>query len=256
MSAFSSALKQVARQTGKAVEDVVEELERAPGGLARIIRQPGAALFGRDPLGRVRMPFFPRTPREPIAPTDTPAPAPGDYPILSRGGQSVCGKLDAWGAGQPFALIGFVPVAAGAQTQGTSIASFHLATSNPTIITTDNLIPGNIEVFTAHLSISARLTTTLGFEGNGFLESAWVIETVNGIEKARWSLRQLATITGVVGIITSGGAATGQRLDLPSIPWHRKYDPNVPHIVALQIARTTTTVSILDCSFVENGIRP
>jgi hypothetical protein len=200
---------------------------------------------------------FKRTPRSPHTPNDMPAPHPGDMPILTRNGTAVCGKLDAWGGGQPFALVGFKALAAGAQTQGTDLVDFHASASNPTVIASDDLIPGNVEIYEASLYIAARAVTTLGFEGVGFLNSLWLVEYVNGIEKARWSIKKLSAMLGFTGAL---GAAFGQShtvaLDLPAIPWRRSYDPNVKSKTTLQCSVTTTTVSILDCAFVEDGVRP
>jgi hypothetical protein len=183
-----------------------------------------------------------------------PAPRPVDMPILTRDGVAECGKVEG---GQPFTLNGFKNLAAGSQTQGTDLVDFHASTSNPTVISTDDLIPGNIEVFEADLFIGARATTTLGFEGPGFLSSFWLIEYVNGIEKARWSMRSLGAAFNFTGGISSGQAShTYDVTGTAAVPWHRKYDPNVKAKTALQIPVTTTTVNSLDNTLVEEGVRP
>lgn len=217
-------------------------LNRLPGGM-----HVGSQLVGG---GRPRTPQAPHKPAEPVAPM------PGDFPILTRDGVSQCGNLSSWGGQEPFPLVGFKSLAAGAQTQGTDLIDFHAAASNPTWITSDDLIPGNIEVFQARLIMTPRLTVTLGFEGIGFLSQWWLIEYINGIEKARWSVLSLALMTGGTGILTSGSTANVERIDLPAIPFRRKYDPNVKAKTALQLGVTTTTVSALDCTLVEEGVRP
>lgn len=197
-----------------------------------------------------------RVPTSPYLPGDLRAPGPGDFPILTQLGHTAYGGMDAFGGGQPFALVGFVPLAAGAQTQGTDLVDFHAATANPTIISTADLVLGNIEVFEASLYLGVRGLTTLGFENAAFLLSSWVIEYINGIEKARWTPKQLACVISHFGLLTSGSQASNYSLDLPAVPWHRKYDPNIKAKTAWQITATTTTVSGLDLVFVETGTRP
>lgn len=255
-SAVEGGLHDVAEGIAHGMEQTGHVEARLARSIVNRARQignqlPGGMKIGDRVIGRGK-----RTPKMPWSPSDKQAPHPGDFPILTRDGKAQCGDLKQWGGGQPFTLVGFKALAAGAQTQGTDIVDFHAAASNPVVITSDDKIPGNIEVFEASLYISARLTTTLGFEGPGFFNQLYLVEYVNGIEKARWSIKQLAAMIGGAGIITSGGAAFSQSLDLPSIPWRRKYDPNVAAKTALQLAVTTTTVSILDCAFVENGVRP
>lgn len=238
LSSMDRAVKKQLVQTNRDINRGVQTVNRTIAGTI-------AGVFGK------------RTPHQPHLPSDIPAPHPGDYPILTRDGQAVCGSLRAWGDGQPFTLVGFKSLTAGAQTQGTDLVDFHAAASNPTVITSDDLIPGNVEVFEASLYISARAVVTLGFEGVGFLNSAWVVEYINSIEKARWSIKKLAAMLGFTGSLgTAFGQSDTVSLTLPSIPWHRKYDPNVKSKTALQISVTTTTVNALDCAFVEDGVRP
>lgn len=250
LSDVTNAIKRgehdVARAIGQTLIDAGHEstdlirstLNRLPGGL-----KLGSRLVGG---GR------PRTPMQPHLPHDLPAPHPSDY-VVERGATT----CSVNGAGKPFCLNGFKSLAAGAQTQGTDLVNFHAAASNPTIITSDNIIPGSVDIREASLSISARAVVTLGFEGVGFLESFYLIEYINGIEWARWPLRKLASMIGYTGSLGTGfGQSSTARLDLPGIPWPRKYDPNTPYKTALQCSVTTTTVNALDCSFVETGYRP
>lgn len=229
---------------GHAASNVIRgALNRLPGGM-----HIGSKLLGGG-----------RTPNTPHLPGEKQAPHPGDFPInytarqANGGSATMCGSLDKWGGSQPFPLVGTKALAAGSQTQGTDLIDFHASASNPTWITSDDLIPGNVQVWQMHLSLSARLTTTLGFEGIGFFSAWWVIEYIQGIERARWSVHALAAMIGQVGIITSGAAADSQALNLPGIPWVRKYDPNIKAKTAAQIPVTTTTVSIIDGTMAEIG---
>lgn len=250
----TNAVKNGEHELAHDITNVLEATGHESADLARKIlnRLPGGMKIGNKILGRGQ----PRVPSSPFKPGEKGAPHPGDFPILTRDGESTCGNLQAWGGNEPFPLVGYKKLAAGAQTQGTDLVDFHASASNPTWITTDDLIPGNIEVYEATLAISPRLVTTGGFEGVGFLMSAWIIEYINGIEKARWSIKQLACMTGTFSILTSGASAALEKLDMPSIPWRRKYDPNVKAKTAMQIGVTTTTVSDLDCAFAEMGVRP
>lgn len=254
------AIQQGEHDVARAIVTGMEEVghEGAQLGRALINKLPGGMHLGSKLFGGGH--HVGRSPAQPFLPTDKRAPKPGDFPIITTpGGSSICGGSaysSKYGAGQPFALIGFKSLAAGAQTQGTDLIDFHAAASNPTIISSDDLIPGNVEIFELSVTFSPRLTTTLGFEGAGFIGQCWIIEYINGIEKARWSITDLALTAGGVGLLTSGAVAYAHEFSLPNIPWHRKYDPNVKTKTALQIGVTTTTVSALDVSFIETGIRP
>lgn len=225
-------------------------LNRLPGGLKLGNRLVGAAGLAGRGMGASMAG---------TSVTGSPAPQTADFPILTvpGGGGVQCGTMDAWGGGQPFPLMGFVPVAAGAQTSATSIGDFHAAASNPSIITTTGLIPGNVEVFEAYLSIGVRQNVTLsGIENLSYFSSWWLIEEVNGIEKARWSFRQLGLSMTIQGLLTSGAAASDMVFATPPIEWHRQYDPNVKSNLIFEPSVTATTISPVDFTFTEVGVRP
>lgn len=253
--AISAGLHDVADEAARAMENA----GHAEAGLARTLvakaRQIGNRLPGGMHLGDRGFGAGPhRTTLIPKLAHDPVAPHPGDFPILTTMGDTYCGQLP--GGGQPFPLVGYKLLAAGAQTQGTDLFDFHAATSNPTIIVSNDLIPGNVEVFEASLYIGVKMLTTLGSENAAFLNSMWVVERVNGIEKARWTLKQLAEMVSHTGLTTSGACAATEKIDLASIPWHRKYDPNIPHALAVQCSVTTTTIQALEFTFTEVGKRP
>jgi hypothetical protein len=254
-SQFVSAVSSGEHKAASAIAGAATKAGDAAAGQMKSIlnRLPGGLKLGSKLMGGAR------TPSDPFTDDDLQAPHPGDFPInytvrqTDGGSATMCGSLDAWGGSQAFPLVGTVALAAGSQTQGTDIVDFHAAASNPTWITTSDLIPGNVQVWQMHLSLAARLVTTLGFEGIGFFSQWWVIEYIQGVERARWSVHQLAAMIGQVGILTSGAASSTQPLNLPGIPWKRAYDPNIKAKTSAQISVTTTTVSVIDCTMAELG---
>jgi hypothetical protein len=237
---------------GQAISQGGKMLNRLPGGMhlgTKLVGQRG--LQGNSGLAGISMAG--------TSVTGSPAPQTADFPILTvpGGGGVQCGTTDSWGGGQPFTLMGFVPIAAGAQTSATNIGDFHAAASNPSIITTTGLIPGNIEVFEAYLSVGVRNNVTLsGIESLAYFSSWWVIEQVNGIEKARWSFRQLGLSMSIQGMLTSGNSASEITFATAPIEWHRQYDPNVKSNLVFQPSVTATTICPVDFTFTEIGVRP
>lgn len=179
---------------------------------------------------------------------------PGALPINTRNANgSYCSKLPG---GKPFPLVGRIAITAGAQTQGTDLGDFHSTTANPTIITTSDLVPGNVSVKSCRLTIGVKMLTTAGADTIAVLDDLWVIERVNGTEIARWSPADLGCTIGHSGTLTSGNVASSIRIAGDWQEWDRTYDPNVPYAVAVQIGRTYTTIQDLDLTFVEGGQRP
>lgn len=177
---------------------------------------------------------------------------PGSMLIDTKEAEGYC-----WPGGRkPFPLVGNFTLAAGAQTQGTDLGDFHAATSNPTIITTNDLIPGNVRVRSCRLTVGVKMLTTAGAETLGFLESLWVVERVNGTEIARWTLADLGCTVDHSGLLTSG--ATSNQIEIMGKwqKWERNYDPTTPHALALQCTRTQTTIQAIDFNFAEAGNRP
>lgn len=268
MPSFIDDIRNEAKRAGKNLDHIADDT------IETIVKNPGYLLSPELALLKNRGVFDPlqnawdkarkgwgalgggpkRTPKNPNKPDDDDAPHPGDYDILTAGGTTRCSMLP--GGGQPFPLVGYVLLAAGAKTQGTDLLDFHAATANPTIITTADLIPGNVEVYEASLYLGVKMLTTAGSENAAFLNSLWLIERVNGIEKARWSLKQLGLTISHTGVLTSGSCASTVAIDLPAIPWRRKYDPNIPHALVIQCSVTTTIVQAIEFAFVETGKRP
>lgn len=181
-------------------------------------------------------------------------PKPRNVPVNTRKETGYCNTL---GGLKPFCLVGRIAIAAGATTQGTDLGDFHDATSNPTIITTNNLIPGNVQVESCALSVGVVFVTTLGAETLAVLEDFVVIERVNGTEVARWTLRDLGlTIDHSGSLGTTFSASSQFRVTGDWKDWPRTYDPNVSHEMAVQIMRTFTLVNALEMTFLEPGMRP
>lgn len=179
-------------------------------------------------------------------------PKPRDRPVNTRNEAGYC-----YGGKKAFPLVGRIAIAAGATTQGTDLGDFHDATSNPTIITTNNLIPGNVVVESCALSVGVVFVTTLGAETLAVLEDFWVIERVNGTEVNRWTLRDLGlTIDHSGSLGTTFSASSQFRVTGDWKDWPRTYDPNVTHEMAVQIGRTFTLVNALEMTFLEAGTRP
>lgn len=158
---------------------------------------------------------------------------------------------------KPFPLIGRIAIAAGALTQGTDAGDFHSTTANPTIITTSDLIPGNVIVESCALSLGVVFVTTLGAETLAVLENFWYIERVNGTEIARWTGRDLGLTIDHSGALGTAFAASSQfRVSGEWKDWPRTYDPNVPQALVAQIGRTFTFVNALELTLQEAGSRP
>lgn len=156
-----------------------------------------------------------------------------------------------------FPLVGRLAIAAGALTQGTDAGDFHSTTANPTIITTSDLIPGNVIVESCALTIGVVFVTTLGAETLAVIENFWYIERVNGTEIARWTGRDLGLTVDHSGALGTAFAASSQfRVSGEWKDWPRTYDPNVPQALVAQIGRTFTLVNALELTMTEAGSRP
>jgi hypothetical protein len=85
-----------------------------------------------------------------------------------------------------------------------------------------------------------------------------MLEQINGTEIARWSMPDLHCVTDHSGVVTSGSVSNQYIFEggKQFIPWHRKYDPNVPYALPLQIGVTYTTIQAIDATFAEPGRRP
>lgn len=182
-------------------------------------------------------------------------PSPAQLPVNTRNpSKSYCSNL---AGGKPFPLVGRLVISAGAQTQGTDLGDFHSTTANPTIITTSDLIPGNVAVKSCRLTIGVKMITTLGADTQAVLEDLWVIERVNGTEIARWSPADLGCSINHSGVLgTAFGVVGYTEISGKWQEWDRTYDPNVPYALAVQIGRTYTTIQDLDLTFTEAGQRP
>lgn len=180
-------------------------------------------------------------------------PKPKNLPVNTRKENGYC----APNGRKPFPLVGRLAIAAGATTQGTDLGDFHSTTANPTIITTSDLIPGNVMVESCALSIGVVMVTTLGAETLAVLENFWYIERVNGTEIARWTGRDLGLTIDHSGALGTAFAASSQfRVSGEWKDWPRVYDPNVAQAIAVQIGRTFTLVNALELTLSEAGSRP
>ena len=178
---------------------------------------------------------------------------PKNVPVNTRNEQGYC----APNGRKAFPLIGRIAIAAGATTQGTDLGDFHDATSNPTIITTNNLIPGNVSVESCAVSIGVVCVTTLGAETLAVLEDFWIVERVNGTEINRWTFRDMGLTIDHSGMLgTAFGLSSQFRVSGEWKDWPRTYDPNVTHELAVQIGRTFTLVNALEMTLQEAGSRP
>lgn len=178
---------------------------------------------------------------------------PKNLPTNTKKEQGYC----APNGRKPFPLIGRLAVAAGATTQGTDLGDFHSTTANPTIITTSDLIPGNVIVESCALSLGVVFITTLGAETLAVLENIWYIERINGTEIARWTGRDLGLTIDHSGALGTAFAASNQfRVSGEWKDWPRTYDPNVPQALVPQLGRTFTLVNALELTFTEPGSRP
>jgi hypothetical protein len=225
-------------------------MDRLPGGMKLGSRVFGAgAVHGLPQSSSMSIQAF--------------SPQPSDLPIDTTTGTAASGLaygsgLEQWGKGRPFVLAAFVPIAAGAQTTNTTIFDFHAVASNPSIITTADLIRGNVEVYEAYMSVGVRNNVTLsGIENIAYFSSWWVQEAINSIEVARWSFRQLGWVMSSSGLLTSGASAGFfSYLNFGAVEFHRKYDPNIPAALNGQPSVTGTTISPVDFGLTENGVRP
>lgn len=180
-------------------------------------------------------------------------PKPKNVPVNTKSQNGYC----APNGRKPFPLVGRLAIAAGATTQGTDLGDFHSTTANPTVITTSDLIPGNVVVESCALSLGVVFVTTLGAETLAVLENFWYIERVNGTEIARWTGRDLGLTIDHSGALGTTFAASSQfRVSGEWKDWPRTYDPNVPQAIAAQIGRTFTLVNALELTLSEAGSRP
>jgi hypothetical protein len=261
LSDVFKAVQSGAKDVGHYMTTEMEKAGHASAGAARSFmnRLPGGMKLGNRAFGAGSHGL----PASASSAVSASSPQPADLPIDTTTGTAASGLsygsgLEQWGKGRPFVLAAFVPIAAGAQTTNTTIFDFHAVNSNPSIITTADLIRGNVEVFEAYMSVGVRNNVTLsGIENAAYFSSWWVQEAINSIEVARWSFRQLGWVISSSGMLTSG-ASSGffSFLNFPCVEWHRKYDPNIPAALNGQPSVTGTTISPVDFGFTENGVRP
>lgn len=147
---------------------------------------------------------------------------------------------------KPFVVQSNSVLAAGAVAAAGTVHSNFLAANAPSVITTNNQFPYDVQTFGIVTMISANIAATF-IEQVALLAGLYWVESDQTGELARWPVLQTGLIVSAEGVVTSGAVAYSAYYG-PDVfaPWDRYYANGTTQTLVLTANIAFTSVGPLN----------